>query len=80
MWGGEAGGELPIVVESELSGSGQESSVQIRRGRAYRMTGSVRLVDNVPANCRMWRLMTPAQVTEVRRAGIYLGADTIAEQ
>lgn len=80
FWAREGGAELPFMLESELNGTGAESSVQIRRGHRYRIVGTLRDVANVPNDSRIWRLMKPAQIDEVRKVGVYVDADKVTEE
>lgn len=80
FWAGQSATEVPVVLEGELNGTAPENSVDIRRGGKYDVVGTVRLAESVPEDSRIWRLMSPARISEVKRAVIYLGADEVTER
>ncbi len=77
FWIGDPNHAVPAVLGSELRGQGGEGDVSIRKGRFYKITGVVRLVENVDRSDATWALVDDREMEAISAARIYVETATV---
>jgi hypothetical protein len=75
FWVGQNNNTALVVKGSELRHQGDEG--RIRSGHNYRITGTVRLVENVPRTDPTWRLVDDREYEAIAAGLVYVESDTI---
>lgn len=77
FWVGEPNNTVPVVLGSELRDRGEEGDINIRRGNHYRISGVVRLVENVDRNDATWRLVDDREMDAISAARVYIETSSV---
>lgn len=78
FWVGDQNGALPVTLEAELRGLAKDGNIRIQRGDRLKISGTVRLVSELPADDPFWRLIDAEEKREIEASGVYVAGDSVS--